>query len=394
MDGLTGLPPPARLPQTPALVVRKAALEANLVAMQSACAAARVALRAHGKMHKSSRIGARQVALGAVGLCCQTVGEAEAFARAGIADLMVTAPVPAWGAARLARLAARGTRLAAVIDSASQVERLSAAAVAAGTTFDILVDVDLGQHRSGVAPAEVPLLVRAVEGAPGLGWRGLQCYLGHLQHAADRAAAHAEAMGALARLVDGLRAAGLAPLVVTGGGTGTAALDLAAGVLTELQAGSYAFMDAQYAQAGATFAPALLLATTVVSAVHKAHVTVDAGLKALAADGPPPRVVAGAAPGSRFVFQGDEHGAIVHPAALPALSAAGPARWLETVAKLDSDPGFPFPPDAPREGDIVWLQPGHVDPTVNLHDALWLADAAGGLEQVPIDARRHAPACV
>jgi D-serine deaminase-like pyridoxal phosphate-dependent protein len=236
-----------------------------------------------------------------------------------------------------------------------------------------------------------PALAAIASACPGLRFEGLQCYLGHLQHlpAGSRATAHAEAMSRLAELVASLRAQALAPATVTGGGTGTAALDLASGIFTELQAGSYAFMDVQYAEAGARFAPALFLAATVVSATHKSHVTVDAGLKALAADGPPPAVVAGAAAGSLFRFMGDEHGAILHPAALPLLAGArDPLASAAAVARLDEDPAFPAPADAPAEGALVWLIPGHVDPTVNLHSALHLADEAGSLTRMEIDARR------
>jgi 3-hydroxy-D-aspartate aldolase len=357
VDGLTTFLGAVVPPQTPALVVRRVAMEANLRSLQAACDAAGVALRPHGKMHKSSVIARLQRAAGAVGLCCQTVGEAEAFAAGGVEDLLVTAPVPPWGAARLARLAAAGFAIGAVADSEAQVARLSEAATAVGAGIRCLVDVDLGLARAGVAPAETGALVRAIIEAPGLSWGGIQSYWGHLQHQPGRDAPHAEAMGRLAALVTDLTAQGLAPPVVTGGGTGTAALDLASGVFTELQAGSYAFMDVQYDEAGARFEPALFCAATIVSARHTTHVTCDAGLKALSADGPPARVVAGA-PGASFRFFGDEHGAII-----------------------GGDP-------APREGALVWLQPGHVDPTVALHDALFLADEAGSLERVAVDARR------
>lgn len=377
-------------PVTPALVVRRAALAVNLAAMQQACDRAGVALRAHGKMHRSSGIGRLQVAAGAVGLCCQTVGEAEAFAAGGIADLLVTAPVPPWGADRLARLAGAGARVTAVADSPAQIDRLAAAAQAAGTRLGLLVDVDLGQRRTGVAPAAAPALAARAAALPALRYQGLQCYLGHLQHLpeADRAPAHAAAMAALAALVARLRAEGLAPAVVTGGGTGTAPHDLASGLFTELQAGSYAFMDVQYGEAGVSFAPALFLAATVVSATHRSHVTVDAGLKALASDGPMPRVAAGAPAGSRFRFMGDEHGAIFHPSALPHLAGAtGPLAFAEAVARLDTDPAFPPPTDLPHEGSLVWLIPGHVDPTVNLHASLLFADEDGSVVSMPIDAR-------
>ena len=121
MDPLTEFPAMLRLPRTPALVVRRAALEANLSVMQAACDAAGVRLRPHGKMAKCSRLALRQIELGAVGLCCQTVGEAEAYAAAGIGDLLLSAPVPPWGWPVLAALAGKGVRVTAVVDSPAQV---------------------------------------------------------------------------------------------------------------------------------------------------------------------------------------------------------------------------------------------------------------------------------
>lgn len=365
--------------QTPALVIRRAALTANLAAMQGACDAAGVRLRAHGKMHKCSALGRLQVAGGAVGLCCQTVGEAEAYAAAGITDLLVTAPVPPWGWARLAALPGR---IAAVVDSTAQI------AQAAGSGLALFVDIDLGQHRAGVAPDDALALAQGIAATPGVTFGGIQAYCGHLQHVADREArrtAHADATARLAAVVAAFVAAGLAPPQVTGGGTGTYALDVAAGVFTEIQAGSYALMDVDYTVAGApegdwAFAPALFVASTVVSAQHAALVTCDAGLKALYTDGPAPRVVAGAAPGSRWRSMGDEHGAIIHPDFLERLRS-------ESIDAIDADSRMPA--DAPDEGTLIWLQPGHVDPTVALHDAFLVADEAGNLERWPIDGRRQ-----
>ena len=368
-------------PQTPLLVIRRAALQANLAAMQGACDAAGVRLRAHGKMHKCATLGALQVAGGGVGLCCQTVGEAESFAAAGIADLMVTAPVPAWGWARLAALPGM---IAAVVDSAMQVS------LAAGSGLTLFVDIDLGQHRAGVSPGDAVALAQAIAATDGVTFGGVQAYAGHLQHVGDigaRVAAHGAATALLAGVVADLRAAGLPPGQVTGGGTGTYALDLAGGVFTEIQAGSYALMDVDYTLAGAPlgewpFAPALFLAATVVSARHAALVTCDAGLKALYTDGPAARVVAGAAPGSRWRSLGDEHGAIIHPAFLDRLRADG----LTAINAIDA--ACAARTDTPCEGEIVWLQPGHVDPAVALHDAFWVADEDGRLERWAIDARR------
>lgn len=353
LDALRRIRPPV----TPALVILKPALLANLAAMQAACDAKGVRLRAHGKMHKCSTLGRLQLAGGAVGLCCQTVGEAEAFVHAGIGDVLVTAPVPPWGWLRLAALARQG-RVGAVIDSEAQAREANAAALAAGAVLDAYVDIDPGMMRAGVRPDEAPALAALIAGLPGLSYAGVQAYCGHHQHLmpAERRAAHAEWTETLRALVADLRAAGLAPGQVTGGGTGTAALDLAAGVYTEIQPGSYAVMDVEYGDLGdLPFQPALFLAASVVSARHASHVTCDAGHKALHPNGPASRVVWPA--GSHYRPMGDEHGAIL-------------------------------PPGGSGEGDLVWLQPGHVDPTVALHDAFFVADEDGTLERWPIDARR------
>jgi D-serine deaminase-like pyridoxal phosphate-dependent protein len=384
-------------PMTPALVVRRQALMHNLQAMQGFCDAAGVALRAHGKMHKCSRLGRLQVELGARGLCCQTVGEAEAYAGAGLRDLLVTAPVPPWGAARLAAVAAGGAELAVVVDDAEQIARLSAAAEDGGVRLRILIDLDLGLHRAGADPEDAVGLAKAVERAPGLTYAGIQAYLGHLQHLADLERRRTQTEAAIARLKDivtDLAVAGLAPAIVTGGGTGTYAMDLASGVFNELQAGSYAFMDVEYADCGAPdgggwpFQPALFVAASVVSARHKAMVTIDAGLKAFSVDGPPARPMSGAAPGSRWRSMGDEHGAIIHPAAAEAMARLA-ADGQDLVAALDADPAFAWPNDAPVGGDLVWLQPGHCDPTVNLYDQLYVVAEDGAAEVWPIDARRR-----
>lgn len=357
------LPPP---PVTPALVLDRAALERNLQAMQHRCTAAGVRLRAHGKMHKCSTIARRQVELGAAGVCAQTIGEAEAFAAVGIPDILITAPVALNSAARVAALADR-TRIAAVADDSRLIETLAGAARSVGAEIGLVVDVDLGQRRSGCLPEEAPALARLAAAAKGLRYDGIQAYVGHLQHLDDLAArrtANETATARLRALVETLTGAGLAPGKVTGGGTGTYAYDLAGGVFTEIQAGSYAVMDAEYDDCGAPdgapwpFAPAMYVASTVVSVRQPTHATLDAGLKALSTDGKMAKVL-GCGEGWRFRFQGDEHGAAIPPEgqALPGL------------------------------GETIWLQPGHCDPTVNLYDA-FLVWTGEGYERWPIDARR------
>lgn len=352
--------------QTPALIIDRFSLEYNLALMQAACDAAKVRLRAHGKMHKCSTFGRLQVAHGAVGLCCQTAGEAEAFARDGIGDLLVSAPLPHWGPPRLAALVCEtGATIAAVCDSAAQIDRLSTAAVDARITLGCLIDVDIGMHRAGCGPEAAPALARRAADAPGLRYDGVQAYFGHLQHLAEgRAEANAAATATLAATVAALTDAGLAPPVVTGGGTGTYALDLAGGVFTELQCGSYALMDGEYQDCRGPdgewpFRQALYIASTVVSANHATHVTIDVGLKATSFD-VPPRIVAGAAPGSTWRSMGDEHGAVIPP------------------------PGA----GVPEEGMTVWLQPGHCDPTINLYDAFVVVAEDGSSEVWAVDGRR------
>ncbi|ATQ40929.1 alanine racemase [Caulobacter mirabilis] len=380
-------------PQTPLLVVRRSALDRNLDAMQRLCDLAGVRLRAHGKTHKCSTLGRQQVETGAVGLCAQTVGEAEAFARGGISDILVTAPHAPWGAHRLAALAVGGARIGATVDSAEQIERLGEAARTAGAVLDCVIDVDPGTHRTGAHPSRILELARLAADTEGLNYAGIQAYAGHLQHLSDvpaRKAADEGVFRMLAGLVADLRAADLAPGVVTGGGTGTHAWDLASGVFTELQAGSYAFMDVEYEDCGAPeggwpFEASLFVVASAISANHKSHVTIDAGFKAMAVDGPPARVVAGAAKGALWRPMGDEHGMILDPSAIPMLKGGS---FVEAVDNLDADVGAPWPAEAPKAGDLVWLQIGHCDPTINLYDALHVVAEDGSWERWPIDARR------
>jgi len=385
-----------RVPTTPVLVIIRETLERNLELMQARCNSAGVSLRAHGKMHKCSTLGKLQIAKGAIGICAQTIGEAEAFAAGGISNLLLTSPVSLKDAGRLVALA-QSMRIAAVVDDGLLVNALGAAARSAGSVLDLLVDMDLGQHRTGVNPGEVEALATVIATTPGTRFAGVQGYLGHLQHIEDahhRIAANIEALATLATAVHRLRAMGLAPGIVTGGGTGTHTSDLGSGIFTEIQAGSYALMDVEYGACEAPnaaqwpFAAALFLAASVISARHRTHVTVDAGTKSLSTDGPAARVVGGAAAGSVWSAMGDEHGSIFHPSALKILSdcAHDP---LALKAAIDSaDLELEPPPDAPKLGDTIWLQPGHCDPTINLHDAFLVFEADGCWSRWPIDARR------
>lgn len=378
-------------PQTPALVIDRKALLHNLTTMQQACSAAGVRLRPHGKMHKCSTLAKLQMNLGAVGLCCQTVGEAEAFARAGIADILVSAPIPSWGPARLAKLVCQtGVRLSVCVDSKAQLSRLSDAALAEKVTLGCTVDVNIGMHRVGCSVAEAPELASLAAKSPAIRYDGIQAYFGHLQHQKTaRKEANLKGVAELQKLVSVLSDNGLRPAQVTGGGTGTYEFDLNSGVFTEVQCGSYALMDAEYGDCGGPegswpFRPALFIAASVISTKHKSHVTIDVGLKASSAD-VPPRLVAGAPAGCLWRGLGDEHSALFHPATLERLGAG------IDIVTLDADSAIPWPADLPSEGQIVWFQPGHCDPTINLYDAFYVTTTNAELERWSIDARRVTP---
>jgi D-serine deaminase-like pyridoxal phosphate-dependent protein len=372
--------PPARVGDpvhavdTPALVVELGAFERNLRAMADFAAARGLALRPHAKMHKCAAVALRQIELGAAGVCVQKTGEAEALAAAGVRDLYVSNQVVA--PAKLARLAAlaRHVRLAIAVDSALGIERLADATRAAGSTVEVLVEIEVGQGRCGVAPAAAVSLARRVleHRAEGLRFAGLQAYHGSAQHlptSAERAAAIGAAVAAVRSARAALATAGIDCPRVTGAGTGSFALEAASGVFDELQPGSYAFLDAAYAAVepapGAPrFEQALFVKSGVISR-SAGHAVLDAGHKSHAIESGPPTVWG--RPDLRCGAVNDEH-AILRP-----------ADGAEGAAAL------------PALGETVWLVPGHCDPTVNLHDHLVAVRgglAQGRVEAVwPVDAR-------
>ncbi len=367
---LVGAPDARGRLNTPALLLDLDALERNLARMAAHCRRTGQALRPHAKTHKSVEIARLQVAAGAVGQCCATLGEAEVLAGAGVPGVLITSPVVRAGrVARLMALNEKAEGLMVVADDPGAVEALAAAAT--GKPLSVLVDIDVGTRRTGVVSAQAAAaLARQIAEAPGLVFAGVQGYAGHLQHVQDldeRAAAAAAVSARLAHVVAVLTDAGVAPPLVTGGGTGTHDLDHRHGVLGELQAGSYAVMDVDYGRVALTaddprpFEPALFVQASVVSAAGDEFAIIDAGLKAFATDGPAPLFARGAPRGAHFSFAGDEHGRVHY-------AEDNPARL--------------------RVGDVVELHPPHCDPTVNLYDcyhamrgerleAIWPVDARG-----------------
>jgi D-serine deaminase-like pyridoxal phosphate-dependent protein len=352
---------------TPALVVDLDAMARNLAAMAAFARTHALRLRPHAKMHKCAAIAQLQMRAGAVGVCVQKVGEAEALADAGVVDIYLSNQVvDPFKLARVAELAGRVT-LAIAVDSPLGIGRLAAALKAAGTTLDVFVEIDVGQGRCGVPPAAAGALAHQVV-AHGLRFAGLQAYHGRAQHlraAAEREAAIRHAVTLVRAAQASITAAGMRCPLVTGAGSGSFAFEAASGVYGELQCGSYLFMDRDYAANEAAphaprFEHALFVKSQVMS-VGAAHAVVDAGHKAHAIDSGLPAVWQREL---AYANGGDEHGIL-------------------TVSRADAP--------LPALGDTVWLVPGHCDPTVNLHDHF--IGVRGGLphghvEAVwPIDAR-------
>lgn len=332
--------------ETPALLVDAGALEANLDAMAAAAAAAGLRLRPHAKSHKCPAIALAQVARGAVGVCCQKTDEALAFVDAGLGDVLVTNEVVAPAKLdRLARAARRAT-IGVLADSEAGVARAAAAAAAAGSRLDVYVEIDVGAGRCGTAPERAGALAAAIAARPALRYAGLHGYHGaaqHLRTPAERAQAIAAAAARVLAARASVAAAGLAVPVVTGAGTGTWPHEAGSGAWTELQPGSYVFMDADYGgnalgPGDVAFRHSLFVLAAVMSVPAPGRAVCDAGLKALAFDSGLPRVHDRA--GLAYVKASDEHGvlAVADGAAPPAL------------------------------GERVRLVPGHCDPTVNLYD--------------------------
>ena len=357
---------------TPVLVIDLDALTRNIERMATFAAERGLKLRPHAKTHKSPDIAKRQVAAGAVGLCCAKIGEAEVMADNGVATgLHITSPVVSAPAiARLIALNGRTEGLMVVVDSPENVAALGAAAKTGGKPLMVIIDIDPGIRRTGVGSPDAAVeVLQAIRAEPSLIYKGVQCYCGMQQHMeafAERQAAMQERAAYVRTVIAALTEAGGAPEIVTGGGTGTHRIDAELNLFTELQVGSYVFMDSQYLACdltgdgeGSPFETALMVDARVVSANAPGMVTLDAGFKAFSTDAEPPLVLSGVGEGAKYFFMGDEHGALLLP----------PGERLALA-------------------DRITLGAPHCDPTVNLYDtyhvvqgdtlrALWPVAARG-----------------
>jgi 3-hydroxy-D-aspartate aldolase len=354
---------------TPALVVELTALKGNIAAMARFAATHKVQLRPHAKTHKCSQIAKLQIAAGAVGVCAAKLGEAEALSAAGIQNILVTSPIVTPNAlARVARLNAEADGLTVTIDHPSAVAGLAEAARRSGRTLNVLVDLNIGLCRTGIAPGDAAVqLGQAAAQSTDLRLLGLQAYAGQLQHVEDFTDRRAKSLAALepvAATRELFTKNGLPCSIVSGSGTGTFRVDVEANVFTELQVGSYVFMDREYndvkgESGGLGFDTSLMVETSVISVNTPGIATTDAGLKSFATEAGAPPIHAGAPEGTKYFFFGDEQGGL---------------------AFSPGSNGLPL-------GARVRCVTPHCDPTVNLYDFLHVMDGDTLIALWPVEGR-------
>jgi len=350
---------------TPALLVDLEALEYNLESMARFFADKHARLRPHAKTHKCPQIALRQLAAGAVGITCAKLGEAEVLAEAGVRDILIANQIV--GAPKLERLTAlaRTCDVMVAVDDEANVTDLGRVCRERGVSIRVLVEVDIGMHRCGVEPGEATLaLARRVAREPGLEFAGLQAYEGHLvmlPDAQERAARLREALATLGETCALLARAGLPAAIVSGGGTGTYDVSATTPPITEVQAGSYVFMDAWYLTVRPEFRPALTLLATVISRPTPDRVVTDSGMKSLTHEFGPPQPLG------------------VVGLGLPRLSEEHATLEVTDPAAVRLHPG-----------DRLRFLPSHCCTTVNLHDRYYVVRNGTLVDIWPIAARGRA----
>jgi D-serine deaminase-like pyridoxal phosphate-dependent protein len=355
---------------TPALLIDEAALERNLARMAKHAASKKIGLRPHVKTHKCPILAKRQLALGALGVCAAKVSEAEVMVDAGVGNVLITSPLASPDKyERVVALAKRAPGVQVVVDAASAVRAFDVAAAAAGITLGVLIDLDTGTRRTGVQPGEPALaLAREIAAAKHLRFDGLQAYSGHVMHVVGREERKKKSLESLAGALDTkalLERNGIAVKTLTGGGTGTYDIDCDVPGMTDLQVGSYLFMDVQYRMIGDedgelfdTFEPSLTVLSTAISQPVPQLITIDAGFKAFAHE-PEAKPQFKDRAGLDYFYGGDEHG---------ICAFTTEARTLAL-------------------GDKAELIVSHCDPTVNLYDAYHVVREGMVRELWPIAAR-------
>ncbi|MGA9574811.1 MAG: DSD1 family PLP-dependent enzyme [Lysobacterales bacterium] len=356
---------------TPCLVLDLDILEQNIQKMQAMVSRAGKQLRPHAKTHKCSSLVRMQMEAGAIGVCVAKLSEAEALVKAGLKDILITSPVAtSYKIERLVGLVTKCPSLMVVVDHPGNVALLNERLGASGVSLGVLIDIDVGMHRTGVKPVNAMALANKIVACPNLRLLGVQAYAGQVQHirsyAARRDASH-QCLQAAAEVFRELRTSVPGCTVFSTSGTGTFDIDIEIDEITELQTGSYVLMDTEYLDIGsatneaqfAAFEPPLRLLTTVISANHDAWVTVDAGLKSLYKDGGIPRTAGPVQSLLEYDWFGDEFG------------------MIKTTEKSP----------LPSSGTVLELLVSHCDPTVNLFNDYYLTRGDKVVGSWPIDLR-------
>lgn len=337
---------------TPALLLDMDVFEANLKKLSEYCRKNDTAFRPHIKTHKCPIISKKQISSGALGICAAKTSEAEVMADSGIRNILITSPViTPYKIKRLMGIRKNTSGLMVVVDNVKNVTDLSEAAKRDNLKLDVLVDINPGEDRTGVKPGKpVVDLAKNILKSDGLGFRGIQFYAGHMQQIHGFHERRKRNMECMEKAVESkrlLEKEGIHVGIFTGGGTGTYNIDHNVPGFTDVQSGSYIFMDVEYLAIGGKdspeklyedFAPSLTVLSTAISQPVKGKITVDAGKKAFATDGPNP-VLKGIS-GIPYEFMGDEYG---------GLTFENPSREIKI-------------------GDKVEFLVSHCDPTVNLYD--------------------------
>jgi D-serine deaminase-like pyridoxal phosphate-dependent protein len=357
--------------ETPCLVLDVDILERNLKKMQAVVEHAGKNIRPHVKTHKCSALAKRQIEAGAIGVCAAKVSEAEALVKAGVENILITGPVVTPNKVeKLVNLLSTASSLMVVVDHPDSIALLDTALRARRMSMGVLLDVDVGMHRTGVRPSDALALAEQIVSCPNLRLQGIQAYAGHVQHIRsyeERKHTSHKSLQEAVHVFRELNTSVPTCTIFSASGTGTFDIDLAIPEVSELQVGSYVCMDTEYLEIESddkgtrfeSFGPALRLLTTVISVNHESFVTVDAGLKALYQDGGKPQVIVPENCGSKYDWFGDEYGKIT----------------CADNSKL------------PSLGAVLELITSHCDPTINLFDRYFLTRGEKVIGTWPIDLR-------
>lgn len=354
---------------TPALLIDFDRLVGNLHKMADHARGKNVGLRPHTKTHKCPIIAKMQIDLGAIGVCAAKVSEAEVMVAGGVDNVLITSPVvTSEKISRVIALAKKSSGIQMVVDNAKTIDNFNKVAKAAGIVLRVILDLDTGTKRTGIAMGKPALvLAQQIGKCDALQFDGLQAYAGHLMHVTGHAQRKSRSVATFAEAIDTkemIERAGIEVNVLTGGGTGTFDIDSDIEPVTDLQVGSYLFMDVQYREIGDAdsdvfdyFEPSLFVLVTAISQPVPDRITVDGGYKAFASDSVVPefRDVSGLV----YHWGGDEHG----------------------IVQL-KEPSRPV-----KLGDKLPMIVSHCDPTVNLYDHYHIVRNGRVDELWPIAAR-------